>query len=139
MTGTSEAATNQFKSLSSQKTIDSNNLIDCITESLLEKKAKKIVVLDVGKLTTLTDYFIVCHGSSETQIKALANNVLHQTHEKLGEKAWKKEGLDARRWIILDYVNIVVHIFNEEKREYYGIERMWNDAERTEIQDNSDE
>jgi len=139
MTGTSEATTDQFKSLSSQKTADSNSLINCINESLLEKKARDIVVLDVRKLTTLTDYFIVCHGNSETQIKALANNVLDQTHEKLGEKAWKKEGMDARRWIILDYVNIVVHIFNEEKRDYYGIERMWNDAERIEIRDNTNE
>lgn len=139
MTGTSEAASDQFKSLTSQKTADSKSLINCITESLLEKKAREIVILDVRKLTTLTDYFIVCHGTSETQIKALANNVLHQTQEKLGEKAWKKEGMDARRWIILDYVNIVVHVFNEEKREYYGIERMWNDAERTEIQDSTDE
>lgn len=136
MTGTPEATAGQFKSISPEKSTDSTNLINCITDALLEKKAKDVVMLDVRKLTTLTDYFIICHGTSETQIKALANNVLDKTTEIIGEKAWKKEGMEARRWIILDYVNVVVHIFNEEKREFYGIERMWNDAERTEIRDN---
>jgi ribosome-associated protein len=110
-------------------------LIDTITEALLEKKAKDIVLLDVQGLTSLTDYFIVCHGTSDTQVKALADNILDHTSKKLDEKAWNKEGLDGRRWVILDYVNVVVHIFNEEKREFYGIERMWNDAVRTDIQD----
>jgi ribosome-associated protein len=131
MTGTPKAKTDQFKSISQTKSADSKKFIACITDALLEKKARDVVLLDVRGLTTLTDYFIVCHGTSETQIRALANNVLDKTTEVLGEKAWKKEGMDARRWIILDYVNIVVHIFNEEKRNYYGIERMWNDALRT--------
>jgi len=126
----------QFSTTSDGKKTDSSALIKTITDALLEKKAKDIVLLDVTKLTTLTDYFVVCHGTSETQIKALADNVAEQTNKSLGEKAWKKEGLDSRRWIILDYVNVVVHIFNEEKREFYGIERMWNDAEKTEIRDN---
>ena len=135
MTGTPEAKTDQFKSISKTKSADSKEFIPCITDALLEKKARDVVLLDVRELTTLTDYFIVCHGTSETQIRALANNVLDKTTEILGEKAWKKEGMDTRRWIILDYVNIVVHIFNEEKRNYYGIERMWNDARKTEYSD----
>ena len=125
----------QFSTSSSNKSIDSSLLITSITDALLEKKAKNIVLLDVSQLTTLTDYFVVCHGTSDTQIKALADNVEEQTRIKVGEKPWKKEGMDSRRWIILDFINIVVHIFNEEKREYYGIERMWNDAVRTEIED----
>lgn len=110
-------------------------LVDCITNALLDKKGKEVVILDVRGLTTLADLFVVCHGTSETQIKALADNVMKDTSEKLGEKAWKREGFDSRRWIILDYVNIVVHIFSQEKRDYYGIERMWNDAVRTEVDD----
>lgn len=110
-------------------------LLDCITGALLDKKAKDVVVLDLRGLTTLADQFVVCHGTSETQIKALADNVTKETSEKLGEKAWKREGFDSRRWIILDYVNVVVHIFSQEKRDYYGIERMWNDAVRTEVVD----
>ncbi len=125
----------QFTSVSDYKTSDSTLLINTISEALQDKKAKDIVILDVRELTTLTDYFIVCHGTSETQIRALANNVLEETKEKIGEQAWQREGMDARRWIIIDYVNVVVHIFSQEKREYYGIERMWNDAIRTEVAD----
>ncbi|HKL15646.1 MAG TPA: ribosome silencing factor [Balneolaceae bacterium] len=132
---TESAATDQFTTTSGNKTADSATLINTITDALLEKKAKDIVVLDVRDLTTLTDYFIVCHGTSDTQIGALANSVSVKTKEELGEAEWKKEGLEARRWIILDYVNVVVHIFSKEKREFYGIERMWNDAEISRIED----
>lgn len=124
-----------FSSDSPRKSTDLKSLIDSIVEGLLEKKAKEIRVLDVRGLTTLTDAFIVCHGTSETQIRALANSVTEKVKENLSELVWKQEGMDARRWIILDYVNVVVHIFNKEKREYYGIERMWNDAVITDIED----
>lgn len=135
MTKNMNLAESQFHTDSPNKTSDSKLLIETITEGLLEKKAKDIKILDVRSLTTLTDYFVVCHGTSETQIRALANSVIEKVKEELNENVWKKEGLDARRWIILDYVNVVVHIFSEEKRQYYGIERMWNDAEITEIED----
>lgn len=137
MTKTSEAVS-QFTSLHTKKNADTNTLINCVVEALLEKKAKDIVILDVRELTTLTDHFIVCHGTSDTQIRALANNVMDKTREQTGEKVWKREGMEARRWIILDYVNVVIHIFNQEKREYYGIERMWNDAVKSEIPDNEE-
>ena len=125
----------QFQTDSPYKTTDSDALLNAIFEGLYEKKAKDIKLLDVRDLTTLTDYFIVCHGTSETQIRALANSAMEKVKETLGEQVWKQEGMDARRWIILDYVNIVVHIFSEEKRDYYGIERMWNDAIITDIED----
>lgn len=127
-----------FSSDNPKKSTDLQSLIDAIVEGLLEKKAKDIRILDVRGLTTLTDVFIVSHGSSETQIRALANSVTEKVKEKLSESVWKQEGMDAKRWIILDYVNIVVHIFNKEKREYYGIERMWNDAVITEIEDTAE-
>jgi len=135
MTNTIEKTDSQFSSPFENKTVDSTKLIDAITEGLLEKKAKDIVLLDVRKLTTLADYFIVCHGTSDTQIRALANSVEQKVKEELGENVWQQEGKDSRRWVILDYVNIVVHIFTEEKRNYYGIERMWNDAKITQIED----
>ncbi|MCC5941525.1 MAG: ribosome silencing factor [Balneolaceae bacterium] len=125
----------QFQTDSPDKTTDSKQLLDAIIEGLHEKKAKDVKLLDVRELTTLTDYFLICHGTSETQIRALANSAMEKVKETLGENVWKQEGMDARRWIILDYVNVVVHIFSEEKREYYGIERMWNDAVITEVED----
>lgn len=130
-----DLAESTFQTDSPGKTSDSKLLLDSIIEGLLEKKARDVKLLDVRGLTTLTDYFVVCHGTSETQIRALANSATEKVKEDLGENVWKKEGLDARRWIILDYVNVVVHIFSEEKRQYYGIERMWNDAVITEIKD----
>lgn len=135
MTKSKEKPSDQFMTDPESETIDSSALIESITNALHEKKAKEIVLLDVRGLTTLTDYFIVCHGTSETQIRALANIVTEMTKKDIGEAVWKKEGLDARRWIILDYVNVVVHIFSQEKREFYGVERMWNDAVRTELED----
>ncbi len=110
-------------------------LVSLINEALLEKKAEKLRVLDVRKLTTLTDYFIVCQGGSDTQIRALANNVTEKIKEKTGEHVWRKEGLESRKWVVLDYVDVVVHIFNEETRNFYALENMWNDAEVTEIED----
>jgi ribosome-associated protein len=126
-------AQQQFTTEVPGKTADSKKLINIITEGLLEKKAKEIKILDVRNLTTLTDYFVICHGTSETQIRAIANSAIEKVKEKAGEAVWKQEGMDARRWIILDYVNVVVHIFSEEKRQFYGIERIWNDAIFTDV------
>lgn len=125
----------KFTSVSEAKTADSEKLIDCIKDALLEKQAKDVTLLDVRKLTTLTDYFIVCHADSDVQVKAIADNVMNSTREDLGERAWKKEGFETRRWVVLDYVNVVVHIFLRDQREFYGIERMWNDAKITKIED----
>jgi len=110
-------------------------LVSIINEALLEKKAEHVRVLDVRKLTTLTDYFIVCQGGSDTQIRALANNVTEKIKEQTGEHVWRKEGLENKKWVVLDYVDVVVHIFNEETRNFYALEKMWNDAEITVIQD----
>lgn len=125
----------QFKSLSDTKTADSEKLIDVITQALLDKKAENIAVLDVHELTTLADKFVVCHATTDVQIKAIADNVGKETKDQLDESPWKEEGRDTRRWVILDYVNVVVHIFKKELREYYALERMWGDATITKIED----
>lgn len=103
-------------------------LLSTIEEALLEKGAEDILRLDVRGLSSITDFFIVCQASTDVQIKAIADNVTQQTREVLGETVWKKEGMDTKRWVILDYVNVVVHIFNTELRSFYNLEKMWNDA-----------
>jgi ribosome-associated protein len=135
MTNTSPQADQQFTSVNDSKTADSDKLIEVITNALLERKAEDITVLDVHELTTLADKFVVCHANTDVQIKAIADNVNKETKEKLSEKAWKEEGRETRRWVILDYVNVVVHIFKKELREYYALERMWNDAPVRKIED----
>jgi len=137
MSKTSPQADQQFTSVNQTKTADSEKLLNVITDALLEKKAEDIAVLDVHELTTLADKFVVCHANTDVQIKAIADNVNKETSEKLNEKAWKEEGRETRRWVILDYVNVVVHIFKKELREYYALERMWNDAPLKRIEDNN--
>lgn len=110
-------------------------LVELINEALLEKKAYDVNVLDVRGITTLTDFFIVCHGGSDIQIKALANNVAESIKEKTGEYVWRREGMDSKKWVVLDYVDVVVHIFNEETRQFYALETMWNDAKSTTIKE----
>lgn len=112
-----------------------DQLIEVISEALLGKKAENIRLLDVRKVTTLTDYFIVCHGMSDTQVKAIGDNVVYDVKNAFGEHVWRKEGHNTNRWIVLDYVNVVVHIFVHDLRDYYGIEKMWQDAVVTEIKD----
>lgn len=113
---------------------DSKTLVEHIIEGARKRKAKDITLLDVSDLTTLTDFFVICSGNSETQIKAIADSIEDEVREQTGEKAWKKEGLQARSWIILDFINIVVHVMSQEKRDFYEIERMWNDAKVTYIE-----
>lgn len=125
----------QFKSVNENKTADSQKLIEAISEGLLDKKAEEITILDVHELTTLADKFVICHASTDVQIKAIADSVVKHTKEQLKEKPWKEEGRDSRRWVILDYVNVVVHIFKKELREYYALEKMWNDAEIIRVED----
>ena len=122
-----QKADRQFKSLSETKTANSDRLIEVICDSLLEKKAEDITILDVHELTTLADMFVICHATSDVQIKAIADNVGERTKKELNEKPWKEEGKSNKRWVILDYVNVVVHIFN--------LEKMWNDAIITKVTD----
>lgn len=124
-----------FNNVSPVERASAEELIEIIGEALLQKKAENIVSIDVRKVTTLTEYFVVCHALSDTQVKALADNVIEEVKYKLGERQWKREGHDTNRWIVLDYVNVVVHIFLKDLREFYGIERMWSDGTMTEIKD----
>jgi ribosome-associated protein len=114
---------------------DIKALLDIITEAMLERKASNVVVLDVRKLTSMTDYFVICDAETDIQVKAISENVSVRTKELASEPAWQKEGLDSRRWVILDYVDIVVHVFQTNQRHYYNLEKMWSDAVRTEIVD----
>lgn len=132
---TQESRTHELQPPATPRESGAGELISVIGEALVDKKAENVVVLDVRELTTLTDYFVICHGNSDVQIKALAESVTEQTRERLDEKVWRKEGMDTRRWVVLDYINVVVHIFNRDTREHYGMERMWNDARVTTISD----
>lgn len=105
-----------------------------IAEFALSKMAKDVAILDLRKLTSMTDYFVVCSGDSETQVKAIADAVLTGMEER-GEKAWHTEGLQNLRWVLLDYVDVVVHVFHRDARTFYGLEKLWGDAKVQKIAD----
>ena len=93
----------------------------------LTKKATDIKILNLTGLTTITDYFVICTGSSDTHIKAISDAIIEGA-KKFGEKPWHKEGISPYRWVLLDYVEVVVHIFLNETRAFYWLEKLWGDA-----------
>ncbi len=105
-----------------------NKRLNLIIDSLEDSKAKNIKVIDIHNLTTIAHYFIIASGTSVTHIKALNDNLVEKLSEN-GVKPLRVEGYNHARWILLDYGDAVVHIFHEEDREYYGLERLWQDGE----------
>ena len=103
-----------------------------IARLMIDKKALDVKIINLNKLTTLTDYFIICTSESEPQTRAIFNHIKDELN-KNNMKPWKTEGYEHLQWVIMDYINFVIHIFNKETREYYNFERLWGDAEITEI------
>jgi ribosome-associated protein len=114
--------------------MDSNELAMKIAGIMLAKKGSGIVVMDLRKLTTMTDYFVICSASSDIQVKAIADHIKEET-SKMHEKAWHNEGYSNLSWVLLDYVNVVAHVFLEDTRRFYNLEGLWADAVFTEIKD----
>ena len=111
-------------------------LKDVIVEAILDKKGHDVVSLDLRNISeAITDFFIICHGDSSTQVGAIADNVMKQVKQELGENPWHREGLQQQEWILLDYIDVVVHIFYREKREFYQLEELWDDAVKATHQD----
>jgi len=100
----------------------------------LGKKAHDVVIMDLRKLTDVADFFIVCSGDSDTQVKAIADGIVDGTDE-LGAPVWQREGVTGRQWILLDFVDVVVHIFHKEVRKYYNLEKLWGDAVIESVED----
>lgn len=111
------------------KQLHTEQLCELIIKGMQEKKAQDIVLLDMRKVpTAIVDYFIICTGNSETQIDAIADSVEEQVYKNLKELPWHKEGRQNKEWILLDYVDVVAHIFKKSKREFYALEELWGDA-----------
>ena len=98
-----------------------------------DKKAFEVVVLDLRKAYGFTDYFVICTGANARQINAIADCVKDTLREELGERPGHTEGVEKSEWILLDYFNFVVHVFSRDCREFYGLERLWGNAERIEF------
>lgn len=108
----------------------SKRLADLIVSGMQEKKGKEIVALDLRNLkNAVADFFVICHAESKPQIEAIARSIEEVVDRSSNESPYHREGFENSEWILLDYVNVVAHIFNHEKREFYGVERLWADAD----------
>ena len=103
----------------------------------LDKKAENVVVLDMRKSGGFTDFFVICTGGNPRQITAIADGVRDTLKRDLDERPTLMEGIDKSEWILLDYFNFVVHVFSRDCRGFYGLERLWGNAERHEIEDDA--
>lgn len=112
------------------------NVLKVITDAMLEKKGQQVVSLDLSSIgTAISDYFVVCNADSTTAVAAIADNIIVRMEEKCGRKVLRMQGLENDFWIILDYGDIVVHVFLTQYREFYRLEDLWADAERVEYTD----
>lgn len=107
--------------------MDSNVIAQKISEILADKKAKDIKTIDIREVTVIADYFVICSGTSTTHIKTLADEVEEKMKE-MNVELLRKEGYNSARWILLDFNSVVVHVFHEEDREFYNLERLWSDG-----------
>ena len=113
--------------------LDAKQLAFDIAELALQKKANRVKVLDVHDLTSMTDFFVICSGSSDQQVKAITDHIVDEIAPQ--EHPFNREGYDTREWVLVDYINVVVHVFHDASRDYYDLERLWMDADITELSD----
>jgi len=107
-------------------------------EAMADKKAKDVTVIDLRDVSNMADFFVVGTGESDLQVRAIANGVMDRIEETCEEVPWKREGLDHLRWVLLDYVDVVVHVFLPSRREHYRIERLWGEADRDTVPEDGD-
>jgi ribosome-associated protein len=105
----------------------SNKIIDRIVELIFTKKGYDVKILDLRSLTAIADYFIICSADSDTQVKAIADEVDKKMRDE-GVRSWHTEGYRSLNWVLIDFVDIVVHVFKKESRDYYSLDKLWGDA-----------
>ena len=109
-------------------------LRDHCVAHLQSRKAEELSSIDLRGLADFADYFIVCNGNSDTHVRALADAVIEGLKEA-GQRPWQVEGYDTRKWVLIDFIDVVVHIFQPDTRVFYGLERLWGDAPIQQIED----
>lgn len=123
--------------LMTKKETSSDILIAHIIKGIEEVKGNDIDILDLREIeNTVCDYFVICNGTSNTQVNAIVNSIQKTVSKSLKDKPWHIEGSDNAEWVLMDYVNVVVHVFQKHIREFYDIESLWGDAKVTSIETN---
>ena len=111
-------------------------LSDIVVKGMQEKKASNITVMDLRQVkNAVADFFIICSGNSDTQLDAIAESVDNEVSKQLAQNPWHREGTQNKEWVLLDYVDVVAHIFKPDKRKFFGLENMWGDATIRQIED----
>ena len=114
--------------------MESITLANNIAELIFNKKGYGVKILDLKEVATFTDYFVICSADSDTQVKAIADEIDKSLRDS-GLKSWHKEGYRALNWVLIDYVDVVVHVFKKDMREFYNLEKLWGDANIIEVED----
>lgn len=115
--------------------VSTDDLISQIVAGIEDVKGNDITILDLRKIdNTVTSYFIICNGTSNTQVNAIVNSIQRKVSKQLQENAWHVEGASQGEWVLMDYVDVVVHVFQKQIREYYDLEGLWGDAVTTNIE-----
>ena len=131
-TASKKVASKKVKEVNTEKV---QNLQDAIVLGMQEKKALDITIIDLqGLRNSIADYFIICSGNSGTQVDAITDSIEKEVFKLTSENPWHKEGKQNNEWVLLDYVNVVVHVFIQERRKFYGLEALWGDAKITNIE-----
>ena len=116
------------------KQVSTDDLISVIIQGIEEVKGENIQLLDLRDIeNTVCDYFIICSGNSNTQVKAISGSIQKTVSKQVKDKPWHIEGENNAEWILMDYVHVVVHVFQKQIRDFYDIESLWGDAKITEI------
>jgi ribosome-associated protein len=114
--------------------MNSQELANLVVQGMEEKKASDIVMLDLRKVkNAIADFFIICSGNSDTQLEAISESVEAEVFKNSKQNPWSHEGKRNKEWILIDYVDVVAHVFKKDKREFYAIEDLWGDAEQKRI------
>lgn len=133
MTAVPVLATREKKS---SRLTRSSKILKVITKAIQDKKGENIISLDLRKIPeAVADFFIICEAGTTVQVKAIADNVEELVKKECGELPYRHEGHTALQWVLVDYVNVVVHVFQSETRKFYRLEEMWSDAVITELDD----
>ncbi len=127
----------KLRKLSGARRLTKNSkLYKTILAAIKEKKGENIITLDLRNITeAVSDFFVICEAGSQPQVRAIAENVTERVREETGESVFHKEGFEHLQWVLLDYVNIVVHVMLPGTRKFYNLEEMWNDAQAETNQD----
>ncbi|MFZ9981695.1 MAG: ribosome silencing factor [Cyclobacteriaceae bacterium] len=117
-----------------RKTSSAEKLTKAIVSGMQEKKAQEIIIMDLRHVkNAVADFFVICSGTSDKQLAAIADSIEEEVSKEIGEDPWHREGRQNKEWMLIDYINVVAHIFRKDKRNFFALEKLWGDAEITEV------